>query len=154
MNLVLSTPFTEVDILSSLKQTHPSKSPSPDGLPACFYKNYWPEIGSDVVQTVLDVLNNNRSAVHMNHTLLALILKTKAPTQIEQFRPISLCNVVYKLVSKALANRLKPILDSIISFTQSAFVPGRLITDNAILGFEVMHKIKNQKEKKKRILCI
>lgn len=62
----------------------------------------------------------------------------------ENFRPISLCNMVYKIISKALANRTH-VLNSVISPSQAAFIPGRLITDNVLIGFECIHAINNKK---------
>ena len=84
----------------------------------------------------------------MNSTHIVLILKKEKPQNMSYLRPISLCNVTYKIVAKILRNRLKPILLSLISKYQSAFIPGRLITDNMMLAFEICHYMKRQRNGK------
>ena len=79
------------------------------------------------------------SVANLNKTNISLISKTNTPEKMTDFRPISLCNVVYKLISKILANKLKPLLPHIITENQSAFTFDRLITDNVIVAFELMH---------------
>ncbi|KAL0292490.1 UNVERIFIED_CONTAM: putative mitochondrial protein [Sesamum radiatum] len=79
-------------------------------------------------------------------------IECKQPQSLTQYRPISLCNVIYKIASKAIANRLKPWLDRIISPAQSAFVPGRLITDNVLLAFETNHFLHTHSKGRKRFM--
>ena len=82
----------------------------------------------------------------INHTVISLIPKILNPTCLKNFRPIRLCSVIYKMISKILANRLKPVLDICISNTQSAFIPDRQILDNMILAHEYMHYLKNKRQ--------
>ena len=113
-------------------------------MPLLFFLHFWPTIGNVVTKTVLDSLNLGIIPPKFNESHIVLVPKIKDPKKIIEFRPISLCNVVYKLASKTLANRLKKVLPKIISDSQSAFVHGRLITDNVLVTFETMHHI-NQK---------
>ena len=81
----------------------------------------------------------------MNHTLVALIPKKQKLELIFDFRPISLCNVIYKLVTKLITNRLKPLLPSVISASQGAFVQGRLISNNVLIAYEIMHAMRGDR---------
>jgi hypothetical protein len=115
---------------------------------ALFYKKFWDVVGEKVTEEVLNVLNGGDMPAEWNDTCIVLIPKTNKPECMKDLRPISLCNVVYKLVSKMLASRLKEILDEIISPNQSAFVPGRLITNNILLAYECTHFMRNKKHGK------
>lgn len=83
----------------------------------------------------------------MSRTTICLIPKVNKPQDLKHFSLISLCNVLYKICSKVLANRLRPFLDEIICEEQSAFVPGRLITDNVLIAYECTHYLTRKKGK-------
>lgn len=83
-----------------------------------------------------------------NETIISLIPKVQKPERVTNLRPISLCNVLYKIISKILSNCLKKLLPEIISPNQSAFVPGRLISDNILIAYEFTHYMKNKKKGK------
>jgi hypothetical protein len=87
----------------------------------------------------------------VNATAIVLIPKTEQPETLKDFRPISLCTVIYKVISKCMVNWLRPILGEIVSINQSAFVPGRLITDNALVAFECIHFIEQNKNIEKNL---
>ena len=114
---------------------HPDKSPGPDGMNPAFFQRFWSVVGEDVTQACLHFLNSGCLPEGINGTNIVLIPKKKNPESMGDLRSISLCNVVVKIITKTLANRLKLILPDIISEAQSAFVPGQLITDNVILAF-------------------
>ena len=85
---------------------------------------------------------------HLNETFIVLIPKVDNPINMTQFRPISLCNTTYKVISKILVTRLRPCMTNLISPNQVSFVPGRHITDNIIVAQEMLHKFKSSKGKK------
>ena len=145
MNEELTQTFTAQEVRVALKQMYPLKALGPDGMPLIFFHHFWNTCGAVVTTTVLEFHNHGMSPPNFNETHIVLILKIKEPKIVYDFRPISLCNVTYKIASKAIANRLKKFLPSIISETQSAFVHGRLITDNVLVAFETMHHISQKK---------
>jgi hypothetical protein len=115
-------PFVAEEVDLALSQMHPLKSPGPDGFAACFYQKHWSSVGPQVRAAVLRFLNTGIMEDELNSTYLALIPKASPSTKVTEFRPNSLCNVLYKLMAKVLANRLKHILPQIISHNQSAFI--------------------------------
>ena len=150
MNEDLLMEFRVEEVWCALKQMHPTKSPSPDGMSPIFYQRYWDIVGPHVVNYVLNTLRTGIMPNGLNDTYICRIPKGNCPQMITEFRLISLCNVIYKLVSKVLANKLKRVLPEVICDAQSAFVPGRQITDNVLVAFEVMHYI-NKGGKEKRV---
>ncbi|MCH94114.1 hypothetical protein A2U01_0015069, partial [Trifolium medium] len=101
-----------------------------------------------VIEAALQVLNKKADPTPYNDTYICLIPKKSNPTQPSEFRPISLCNVKLKIITKAIANRIKVILPQVISSNQSAFVPDRLITDNILVAYEVFHYFNQSSSKK------
>jgi len=144
MNRRLLAEFTVEEIAIALNQMPPLKSPGPDGFSACFYQHNWGTVHSEVCAAILIFLNSGNMDARINYTHIALIPKVASPSSVTEFRPISLCNVIYKLLSKVLANRLKTVLPEVISCYQSAFLQGRLITDNFIAAYETLHSMQSR----------
>ncbi|CAM8887236.1 unnamed protein product [Rhodiola kirilowii] len=149
MRRSLVTPYTELEVQDALFQMCPTKSPGLDGFSAIFYQKNWAVVREAVTGSVLKMLNDGAQEEELNKTLITLVPKKKDPERIEDYRPISLCNVIVKLITKVLVNRLKVILPSVISESQSAFVPGKLISDNILAAHELFHFIKSRKRQKK-----
>ena len=100
MQKFLSTEFTAKEVKVALFQMGPTKAPGPDGMNALFYQKFWHIVGDSVVLAVLDFLNNGNMLLDINHTNIVLTPKVKNPERMFEFRPISLCNVIYKIISK------------------------------------------------------
>ena len=115
MNEELLYEFKMEEVRPALNQMHPTKALGPNGMSSIFFQKYWDIVGSSVVNCVLQTLRTGVMPDGLNETFICLIPKVDCPQKITEFRPISLCNVVYKIVSKVLANRLKKILPKVIS---------------------------------------
>ncbi|XP_074299355.1 uncharacterized protein LOC141630432 [Silene latifolia] len=142
---ILQVPFTEHDVLRALKGMDGSKSSGPDGITPKFFQVFWPQIGYMVTSAILRFLNSGVMLKEWNNTLIVLIPKVDKPELVSQYRPISLCNVLYRLASKCLANRLKLVISSLVSDSQQAFVPERLMSDGCLVAQEIMHYINKTK---------
>ncbi|XP_022032624.1 uncharacterized protein LOC110933726 [Helianthus annuus] len=121
-----------------------NKAPGPDGYTSDFFKKSWSIVGNEVTTAIIDFFESGRLLQEINHTFLALIPKVPTPGVVTDYRPISCCNVVYEAISKILTARILEGLKDIISENQSAFVPGRRISDNIMLTQELMHNYHRQ----------
>lgn len=141
MNMELIKEFSDEEVSQAISQTAPLKSPRPDGPPVCLFVDNWASIGPKECDFVSKFFLSGRLGKEVNFTHIALIPKIKNLTRVTEFRPISLCNVLYTIISKTLANRLKKILPLVLSMNQSAFVLGRLISDNVLAAYEMLHSM-------------
>ncbi|CAN6555765.1 unnamed protein product [Malus baccata var. baccata] len=121
------------------------KAPGPDGFSGIFYQSNWDTVASEVNALIGDLMNGSDIPRGLNATHLVLIPKVQKPESVEQFRPISLCNYSYKMLSKVLANRLKMVIPDLISPSQNAFVAERQIQDNIGIAHELFHFLKTRK---------
>nr|GEU32224.1 hypothetical protein [Tanacetum cinerariifolium] len=110
----------------------------PDSFSAAFFKKAWDVVGGDITCAIRDFFSNGKLLKELNHTIISLIPKVTTPACINDYRLISYCNVLYKCISKIIANRVKEGLGDIVSTNQSAFVLGRRISDNIVLTQELM----------------
>lgn len=129
-----------------------AKAPRPDGLNPAFYQRFWDLCGPDVYMAACQWLDSGMLPEMMRDTNIVLIPKFDNPGSMKDMRPISLCNVVYKIVAKVLANRLKDVLPKCISIEQSAFIEGRSILDNALIANEVIHYMRCKTSGRKGML--
>ncbi|KAK9997319.1 hypothetical protein SO802_022005 [Lithocarpus litseifolius] len=141
----ISLPVSNVEIKNALWSLKAFKSPGPDGLHAGFFQRFWLVVGRSVSEEIKKTFSDRKIPLELNQTHIALIPKTKGPKSIGNFRPISLCNSVYKIITKILVARIRPFLDKLISPYQAAFVLGRKGMDNVIIAHELIHTISRKK---------
>jgi hypothetical protein len=140
------------EVWNILKGMRNDASPGPDGLNAAFYKAAWSWIGNDITKLVKKFYLNGYIPQQLNETNIALIPKKVQCIQPQDFRPISLCNVVYKIIAKSLANRIKPHLPNKIIDAQQAFIEGRRISNNVIVAQEITHSFSLNSWKQKAFM--
>ena len=114
MNILLSRDFRASEVESALKQMYATSALGLDGMPPIFYQKFWPTVSLIVTKTVLDFINLGITPPNFNETHIVLIPKVKEPKRVTNIRPISLCNVAYKIASKTMANRLKQVLPQLV----------------------------------------
>jgi division protein CdvB (Snf7/Vps24/ESCRT-III family) len=147
MNDALLKAYTVEEVKHAVFMMGANKALGPDDLTAAFYQFHRETLGPGITAAVLEFLNGGALLETINSTTIVLIPKVKNPHEMKQFRPISLCNMICKICSKVLANRLRLFLDDVVAEEQSAFVPGRLITDNVQVAYECTHYLQRKKGK-------
>ncbi|KAM2494092.1 hypothetical protein ACFX1W_034230 [Malus domestica] len=145
-NLALTAPVTEEEIIVAAFQIPPTRAPGPDGFTGCFYQDHWDTVGNDVIRIIKAFWHSGKLLRELNHTNLVLIPKVKCPKNMSQYRPIALCNVIYKILAKVFTNRLKLVMPNVICENQSAFVAGKQIQDNILVVHEIIHSLLHQKK--------
>ena len=143
----ISGGVTEEEIKASLWSLKAYKALGPDGLHADFFQRFWLVVGNSVMEEVKRVFTERKVPSYLNKTHIALIPKIQGLETLGNYRPISLCNIVYKIIMKIIVNRLRPYLDKLISLHQVAFVPGRKGINNAIIAQEVIHSISKKRRR-------
>ena len=145
---VLTKPISKIEVYEALMSMKSYKAPGPAGFQRIFFKMFWNDVGDDLWHLVKNAFEMGSFDVATTDTLLVLIPKGDHPTSFTNFRPISLCNVTYKIIAKVLVTRLRPFLNDIISPLQSSFISGRSTKDNAIILQKIIYHM-NKKRKKK-----
>ncbi|CAA7046661.1 unnamed protein product [Microthlaspi erraticum] len=153
-NAVLTRCATKSEVREALFMMHPEKAPGPDSMTALFFQRSWHIIKNDILELVNSFLTMGTFDERLNMTHICLIPKTGRPSRMTELRPISLCNVGYKIISKVLCQRLKVILPRLITETQSTFVPDRLISDNILIAQEMFHDLRTNKSCKVKYMAV
>ena len=141
-NNKLTEDFSYEEFTAAIKQMHPDKSSGPDGLNPALFQHFWKLLRREVYESCKYWMRDMAFPQGLNDTNIVLIPKKENADTMKDLRPIALYNVMYKIIAKVLANRIRSILPDIISENQSAFVPGRSITDNVLVAFEVVHHMR------------
>ncbi|CAJ2644765.1 unnamed protein product [Trifolium pratense] len=142
----LIKPFTEAEVKQAVWDCDSYKSPGPDGINFGFMKDFWVELKGDVMRFLVDFHRNGRLSKGINATFITLIPKTDSPQRLNDFRPISLVGSLYKILAKVLANRLRQVIGSVISESQTAFVKNRQILDGILIANEIVDEARKSKK--------
>lgn len=128
------------------------RAPGPDGFQPIFFKKTWHTTGAAVHSFVKKVFEDGDIPEEAAEAILVLIPKGTRPSNIRDFRPLSLCNVAYKLTSKVIVSRLRSLMQELVSPCQASFVPGRQGLDNAVICQEYAHSFRSTKSRRGAVI--
>lgn len=154
MNGGMIKPISDAEIRRAVKDIKSDSTPGVDGMTCQFFQKIWNIVGPQVTQKVRQFFEDGHLPVDWNYIELCLLPKVQNPNQMKDLRPISLCSVVYKIVSKVLCDRLKAVLPHIVSPAQGAFVAGRLISDNLLIAHGMVHGLRTNPSCKSDFIAI
>ncbi|CAL1400647.1 unnamed protein product [Linum trigynum] len=154
MNAGLTAAVLPEEVRKTVFAMGAKQAPGSDGFTGKFFKAFWGIVGDSVVDAVCSFFTTGRMLRSFNHTWLTLIPKVDNVESMRQLRPISLCQFVYKIITKILAERLSGLLSNIVSSSQNAFIRDRQIVENILLGHELMHYLKTKKQGKKGYMAL
>ncbi|KAL8130847.1 hypothetical protein AgCh_006963 [Apium graveolens] len=154
LNRELLKEIFDDEVKASLFQMNLDKALGPDGMAPDLFQKHWNIVGKDIIKAIKEYFATGDLLQSVNDTNIVLIPKKKNPTVIGELRPIALCNVLMKIITKVMANGLKEVINDVVSETQSAFISGRLISDNIMTAYEVMHYLRCKKVGKDGFLAL
>ncbi|GKV09172.1 hypothetical protein SLEP1_g20714 [Rubroshorea leprosula] len=146
-NESLMAAFSEEEIKNAVWDCESSKTPGPDGFNLKFVKCMWEDIKTEIAGFIREFQEQGRLVRGSNASFITLIPKVENPHKIEEYRPISLIGIMYKIIVKLLANRLRKVLDKIIGEQQMAFIEGRQLVDGVVIANEVIDEAKRKKKR-------
>ena len=130
--------FTEEEVKAAIQGLNGEGVLGPDGILVFFYQHRWDLIGPEVMATIEDFCIGMCNMDSLNKALLVHIPKCHAAEQVGDFRPIALSNSLYLIIAKALANRLREVINSLVRPAQTAFIPGRQMLDSVVIAEEIV----------------
>ncbi|GKV06521.1 hypothetical protein SLEP1_g18404 [Rubroshorea leprosula] len=143
---MLEAPFKEEEVKQAVWSCESSKAPGPDGFNFKFIKEMWEVIKGDILGFVDDFQKHGKLVKWVNSSFIVLIPKVDNPQKIEEFRPISLVGVMYKIIAKLLAHRLSSVLNGVIGENQMAFIGGRQLADSVVIANETTDEAQKRKQ--------
>ena len=144
-NDLLTCEFTEAELRDAVFQMEHNKAPGPDGFPAEFYQVFWEIIKDDLMALFRDFHKEDLNLFILNFGIITLIPKVQEATKIQQYRPICVLNVSFKIFTKVVMNRLNKVAQTVVSPMQIAFLPGRNIMEGVVILHETIHELHTKK---------
>jgi len=145
-NFNLNRPVTEEEVSKVLKDMQNCKALGLDGFNVDFFKACWHNVKHDILNVVENSRCSKTILKALNAAFISLIPKQDSVQMADKYKPIALCNVVYKIISKVVANRLRPLLSHLVSEEHACYVEGRQILNNIIQAHEVVHTLISKKQ--------